>query len=848
MTELRLPIEGMTCQHCVGTVAGALRATAGVESADVNLERKEARIVFDPHQVGRPQLTAAVEQAGYRVPAETHPQAASPLPTPTLVQITPAAPASGNGHAAVAKPAPSSQDMRLEIEGMHCASCVTRVEQALTKVPGVETARVNLATEQARVRLDPARVSSDDLVAAVKASGYGARLANDDADLGEHAAQRAAAERRAWLIRLIVGAALTTPLIVGHLAHVPALMHGWPALLAATVLQLFVGWPFYVGAWQRLRHASANMDTLVALGTTAAWGAGVADFWLAHTGQAGHFASTGMGLMDAGMILTFITLGKLLEAQSKGRASTAIRRLLDLSPREAKVVRNGQPARVPLAQIKVGETILVAAGEKVPLDGRITEGNSSLDESWLTGESMPVDKGPSHDVFAGTLNVGAGGLTIHVTKPAGQTALAQVVELVERAQESKPSVQKLADQVVAWFVPAVLVVALVTLVTWGLVAGNWWHGISAAVAVLVVACPCALGLATPTAVLVASGRGAESGILIKDSQTLEIAPRLNTIVLDKTGTITIGKPQVTAILAEPGSSEHEVLEVAAAVERLSSHPVASAIVAAAGERSIKPAPAAHVEVIAGGGLSAKRQGAVIAVGNERLLKSLGVELSSASDQLAKSAQARRARGETPLFVAAAGKVLGLISVADVIAPHSREAVARMLELGLDVHLLTGDHQATAEQIAAQVGISQVTAGVLPDGKAAEVRRLREAGRTVAMVGDGINDSPALATADLGIAIGSGADVAIETADVVLVGTDLRLVTRAILLSRATLRTIRQNLVWAFGYNVVLIPLAAGVFWKPLGWTLPPVAAAAAMALSSVSVVTNSLLLRWRKID
>jgi Cu+-exporting ATPase len=625
----------------------------------------------------------------------------------------------------------------------------------------------------------------------------------------------------------------------------PAL--AWVQLACATVLQFYVGWPFYVGAFRRAIHFSTNMDTLVAIGTLAAYGAGVYGLVAPAAHGVGHSAAMvdhAMSLMDAGLILTFITLGKYLEARAKGRASAAIRKLLDLAPPVANVQRDGRVLSVPPAEVAVGETIVVRPGEKVPLDAQVLRGQSTMDESWLTGESIPVDKGPDDKILAGTIN-GQGALTARVLQPADQTALAQVVELVRRAQESKTEVQRLADQVVSWFVPIVIVVAAVTLLTWGLAAGAWAAGLAAAVAVLVVACPCALGLATPTAILVAGGRGAEQGILIKEAHSLEVAGRVDTVVLDKTGTITLGKPQVTSVAPAPGVSEDELLAVAAAVEQQSQHPLATAVTAAAASRGLKLPPAGSLEVVPGQGIMARgADAAVLLVGNERLMTERGIDWGTQGHLI----ETLRGDGQAPLLVASAGRYLGLIAVADPVAPHSREAIARLHQQGLTVRLLSGDHRAIAERVAREVGIDGVTAEVLPDQKQKVISQLRADGAVVAMVGDGINDAPALAAADLGIAIGSGSDIAMEAADVVLVGSELRGVPRTVALARATLRTIKQNLVWAFLYNVLLIPVAAGVLVPLGGFRLPGVAAAAAMALSSVSVVANSLLLRVRKLD
>jgi Cu+-exporting ATPase len=600
-----------------------------------------------------------------------------------------------------------------------------------------------------------------------------------------------------------------------------------------------VGWPFYVGAWQRLLHASTNMDTLVAIGTLAAYGSGVYGLFAGeHAAHAGP-----MHLMDAGIILTFITLGKYLEARAKGRASAAIRKLLELSPAVANVERNGRVVSVPPSEVAEGETIVVRPGDKIPLDARVTSGTSGVDESWLTGESIPREKSPGSEILAGTIN-GLGSLTAQVLRPAGRTALAQVIELVRTAQESKTEIQRLADRVVSWFVPAVLLVAALTLLAWGLAAGEWFEGVAAMVAVLVVACPCALGLATPTAILVASGRGAELGILVKEAHSLELAGRVTTVVLDKTGTVTMGKPQVSGVWPAASVSDTELLATAASVEQLSKHPLAEPIVRAAHERGLKFEPASNLQIVPGQGISARGKTGELLVGNEKLMADRGIAWSSQQPLV----QSLRSEGVTPIVVAAGQRYLGLIGVADVIAPHSREGVERLLGLGLDVLLLSGDNRAIAARVAREVGIRHIQAEVLPDQKQAVVQELRRSGAVVAMVGDGINDAPALAAADVGIAIGSGSDVAIEAADVVIVGNDLRAVARVVELARATLRTIKQNLVWAFAYNLLLIPLAAGVFVPLGGYRLPSIAAAAAMALSSVSVVANSLLLRVRRIE
>jgi Cu+-exporting ATPase len=723
---------------------------------------------------------------------------------------------------------------------MHCAGCAALIENALSKLDGVRRASVSLIAGQASVEFEPEQIGPEELIDALTQGGYQVHVIDPDEDLGLREIEKETRERTAWRRRLVVGAvllALQLALMLGDFLSGAALT--WTQFLAATALQAYVGWPYFVGAFIRAKSFAANMDTLVALGTGAAYASGVVRF--GHALVTGDLsAHTTMAFMDAGMILTFVTLGKYLEVRAKGWASLAIRRLLDLSPQEAIVLRDDQPIAVAVRTVIPDDTILVRPGARVPLDAEVLTGNSNVDQSWLTGEPIPVERQPGDEILAGTIN-GEGSLTARVLRPVGQTALARVIQLVRHAQESKTDVGRLADRVVAWFVPGVLLIALATLFAWGLLAGDWATGFTCTVAVLVVACPCALGLATPTAILVASGCGAERGILVKEAHALETAARVTTVVLDKTGTVTEGRPRVIEIMPVDGVNAATLLAAAAAAEQLSDHPLARAVVEEAKERGMDVPKAESLQVIPGQGIQALMDGRTVRVGNTRLLESAGID----AQVLEGSIRAVQHRGQSALCVALNDRPLGVMAVGDRIAEGSAEGVTALRDMGLDVQLLSGDHRTTASAVAHEVGIEHVTAEVLPDAKHAVVEKLQSDKQTVAMVGDGINDAPALVAADLGVAIGTGSDVAIESADVVLVNQDLRAVTDTIRLGRATLRTIRQNLAWAFFYNLLLIPLAAGVLILPFGLHLPPAAAAAAMAMSSVSVVTNSLLLRRR---
>ncbi len=763
----------------------------------------------------------------------------------------------------VSNAAPAGERVELPITGMTCANCAATIERTLRKkVPGVLSANVNLATERATVEYLPEKATRADLVHAIERAGYGVVEAAAGVKLED--AERAAREAEVAHQRrvFVLGAAFAGPLFAFSMARdfglLPLAPHSlWPLWLMfvlALPVQAVVGWDYYVGAWKALRNRAANMDVLVALGSTAAFLYSVAvlvETTLTATGAATGHAGGVLGhhvyFETAAVILTLVKLGKLLEARAKGRTSEAIKRLLGLQPKTARLLRNGVESDVPVEQLVVGDVVVVRPGERLPVDGEVVEGRSAVDESLLTGESLPVEKGPGDGVVAASINR-EGLLTVRTTRIGAETALAQIVRMVEQAQGSRAPIQRLADRVSAVFVPVVIAIALVTLGIW------WWSdglavGVVHMVAVLVIACPCALGLATPTAIMVGTGRGAERGILFKSSEALERAQALRTVVFDKTGTVTEGRPAVTDVVAAAAGTDDAVLRRAAAAERGSEHPLGQAIVRAAEERGLALPSPEEFRATPGQGVQALIDGAAMVVGTERFLGEWAVDVSP----LAARARELEAEAKTVVFVAGDGRLLGLIAIADRIKPGARAAIEELRQAGLGVVLLTGDNRATAEEIARQAGIERVLAQVLPGGKAEEIARLQAAGEgPVAMVGDGVNDAPALAMADVGIALGTGADVAVEAADIALVQGDLAAVPRALRLSAATLRTVRQNLFWAFVYNVLLIPAAAGAFsavtWLPGPLrSLHPAVAALAMATSSVSVVLNSLRLRRARI-
>jgi len=732
---------------------------------------------------------------------------------------------------------PATSRVSLEIEGMHCASCVSTIEGALVGVTGVADASVNLATARAEVigrGLNPRR-----LIEAVRTVGYDARPAGEE-EPGQ-TEDRTAREMRLVLRRTILAAALTLPVLVVSMADIRFPTRDIALLLLTLPVYLYAGWPFLSGMVRTLQHRTANMDTLVGLGISAAFllSAGSTLFPRA-------FAAAGAGHVyyeAVGVIVTLVLLGRYLETRARGRTSAAIRKLLDLAPKKARVVKDGVEKEVPLEDVSVGDLLRVKPGDAVPVDGRVRSGASSVDESLVTGESVPVEKKPGDRVIGGTLNQ-QGVLEIEATAVGSDTALAQIVRLVEQAQASKPPIQKLADRIAGVFVPVVLAIGIVSWVVW-YVAGPEPRAFFATIvlaSVLLIACPCALGLATPTAILVGTGRGAGSGILFRNADALERARALTIALLDKTGTVTEGKPRLADQVVVAGTLE-EMLGIAAAVEEGSAHPLAETLVAAAREKGIALPPVDSFESKTGRGVVGMVAGRRVAVGGPRLFAEEGIDFSSMAEEMERFT----AEGKTPLLVAAGGKAIGLLAVADREKPTSREAVRKLKALGLKVAMVTGDRAKTARAIAARVGIEEVFAEVLPADKALKVKELQSRGEAVAMVGDGVNDAPALAQADVGIAIGAGADVAIEAADITLVGGSLEAVAQAIGLSRATLATIRQNLFFAFFYNVVGIPVAAGALYPFTGWLLSPMIASAAMAASSVSVVTNSLRLARKKL-
>jgi len=739
----------------------------------------------------------------------------------------------------------SERESRLDfpVKGMHCAACVNKVEQALLGVPGVKTAAVNLATERATVRLAPEGPSLDQLREAVADAGY--TVPADIADTAE-SADREQAERaneNRWLrIKFIVGAALAVPVLLGSMHEIFTWAPHWlrnPYLLWAltTPVQFWVGWQFHAAFVKELRHRSASMNTLVSVGTNAAY-----FFSVAVTLWPRVFMATGaMPYYEASaLLMTFLVLGRWLEARARGGTSEAIRRLIALQPKTARVLRDGRETDVPIAEVAVGDLVRVRPGERVAVDGEVVEGASAVDESMLTGESLPVEKGPGAVVVGGSVNR-TGTFAFRATRVGRETVLAQIIKLLEEAQGSKAPIQRLADRVAAVFVPVVLVIAGITFSVWWAWGPEpaFFYAVANAVGVLVIACPCAMGLATPTAIMVGTGKGAELGVLIKSAEALEQLQKVRTVVFDKTGTLTVGRPVVTDVVPAPGMDADGLLALAAAAEQGSEHPLGEAIVTEAKARGLALPPVSEFQAVPGQGVDALAADGRILLGNARMMAARGIDVVALEPRARQLAQ----EGKSAVYIAFGGEPQGLVAVADVLKPETRAAVAALKSLGIEAIMLTGDTRATGEAIARQAGLDRVLADVLPEQKAAEIKRLQSDARLVAMVGDGINDAPALAQADVGIAMGSGTDVAIEAADVTLMRGDLRGVVTAIELSRRTIRIIKENLGWAFGYNIVLIPVAAGLLYPFSGILLSPILAGLAMALSSVSVVANSLRLK-----
>ncbi|MFL5494085.1 MAG: heavy metal translocating P-type ATPase [Gemmatimonadales bacterium] len=738
-------------------------------------------------------------------------------------------------------PAPSTLDQcTLPITGMTCAACSGRIQRSLERTPGVSSANVNLMTGSATVSYDPATIAPPGLVEVIRSTGYGAELPAADGSFEDLLG--AQDEARSGEIR-----DLRRKLGVSAIAAVLTMLVSTRyALLALTIP--VVGWAgrhFYTRAWAAFRHHSADMNTLIAVGTGAAF-----LYSLSVTLAGGWFAARGIEPQvyyeAVTWIIALVLLGNLLEARAKGQTTSAIRKLIGLRPAAARVLRNGQEVQIGLADLRAGDEVLVRPGEKLPADGSVLEGSSHVDESMLTGEPMPVAKGPGDTVIGGTLNRN-GAFHFRVERVGRDTVLSRIVRLVQQAQGSKAPIQRLADRISAVFVPVVLSIAVATFVIWFDLgpAPSYLHGLVSAVTVLIIACPCAMGLAVPTAVMVSTGRGAELGVLIKGGEVLQRSEAVDTVVFDKTGTITAGRPTVQSVVLAPGveaglaGDETRLLQLAAAVERSSEHPLAEAVVAEAERRGAAPLSITDFESLTGRGIAGMVGGTRVAVGNGALVRELGADPAVLMDEAAR----RAAEGSTPVFVLLDGRVAGLIAVADPVKPTSRQAVAELERRGIDTVLLTGDDRRTAEAVARAVGIQRVLAEVLPDRKLEEVHRIQQQGKVVAMVGDGINDAPALAQADVGIAMGTGTDIAIEAGAITLMRGDPRGAVTAIALARRTMRLIRQNLFWAFVYNVIGIPVAAGVLYPTFGLRLTPAMAAAAMALSSVSVVSNSLRLR-----
>ncbi|OME91425.1 MULTISPECIES: heavy metal translocating P-type ATPase [Paenibacillus] len=797
-----LQLTGMTCAACANRIEKGLNKMEGVQEANVNFALEKASVTFDPNVVTVQQMEEKIEKLGYGTAKET---------------------------------------VDLQLIGMYCAACASKIEKVVSKMPGVNQANVNFALETARVEFNPAEVSLSDIQQRVEKLGYQAVSKQETLDQEGHRKEAITKQKR----KLLLSAILSLPLLWAMVSHfsftswiwMPDLfMNPWFQLILATPVQFFIGKQFYVGAYKALRNKSANMDVLVALGTSAAYfySLYLTIDWAAAGANVHHGPE--MYYETSAVLITLVIMGKLFESLAKGRTSEAIKTLMGLQAKTALVVRDGQEMTIPVEQVLVGDLVLVKPGEKIPVDGKVVEGTSAVDESMLTGESIPVEKKAGDAVIGATINKN-GRLTLEATKVGKETALAQIIKVVEEAQGSKAPIQRVADVISGIFVPIVVGIAIVAFLVWyfWIAPGNFAQSLEIAIAILVIACPCALGLATPTSIMAGSGRAAELGVLFKGGEHLESTHKINTIILDKTGTVTKGKPELTDV--EVNNLDQELfLRLVGSAEKSSEHPLAEAIVAGIEEKGTQLPAAEHFEAIPGYGIRASVEGHEVLVGTRKLMAQHNVPIDSILGKMSEL----ETEGKTAMLTAVDGQYAGLVAVADTIKETSRAAVARLKEMGIEVIMITGDNERTAQAIAKQVGIDHVRAEVLPEGKADEVKKLQQQGKKVAMVGDGINDAPALAVADIGMAIGTGTDVAMEAADVTLMKGDLNSIPDAIYMSRKTMSNIRQNLFWALGYNSLGIPIAA------IG-LLAPWVAGAAMALSSVSVVLNALRLQRMKV-
>ncbi len=803
-----IPISGMTCASCASAVQKGLSELKGVSSASVNFASEKASVTYDDSSVSVTDFIKVIKDLGYDVPVAT---------------------------------------ISLPVKGMTCASCVKTVQDSLTALDGVISASVNFATEKATVEYFPAKLGMRDFKQAVKEAGYEIVEAVKGEDLVEKEQREREEAYKKLKTKVITGAMLLLPIFLlmywdkfglNHLLHIPMQANFLLQLIIETPVQFWIGWQFYTGAIAAARHRTTNMNTLIAVGTSAAYLYSVfATFFPSIFEIEGYTAEVYFD--TAATIIVLILLGRLFEARAKGQTSEAIKKLIGLQAKTARIMKDGKELDIPVEDVDIGDIIIVRPGEKIPVDGTITEGYSSVDESMVTGESIPVEKKSGDKVIGATINR-TGSFRIRAEKIGRDTMLSSIIEMVQSAQGSKPPIARMADIIASYFVPAVIGIATFTFLIWYFFGPYpaFTYAMLNFIAVLIIACPCALGLATPTSIMVGTGKGAENGILIRSGESLETAHRINTIIFDKTGTLTKGQPEVTDIVVH-GTSESDVLFYAASAEKSSEHSLGEAIIRKARELNIDLAEPGNFEAVPGHGIKAEINGKSLHLGNEKLMLDAGIS----TRLLVQDAERLSSEGKTPMFVSIDKTLSGIIAVADTLKDDSAAAVKSLQKLGIEVVMLTGDNKRTGEAIAKKAGIKRVLAEVLPEDKAKEVKALQSEGKIVAMVGDGINDAPALAQANIGIAIGTGTDVAMEASDITLIGGSLKAVVTAIGLSKATIKNIKQNLFWAFAYNVILIPVAAGVLFPFFGVLLNPMFAAAAMGMSSITVVTNALRLK-----